>query len=120
VLLTFDWGNGELAGHDGPDEWQKDILCAIRDRIVSASEAIQIAVASGHGVGKSALVSWLILWAIVTLPDTRGIVTANTESQLRTKTWAELSKWHRLCICRDWFILTATAIYAADAAHERT
>jgi hypothetical protein len=120
VLLAFDWGNGELAGHDGPDEWQKDILFAIRDRIVTASQAIQIAVASGHGPGKSALVSWLILWAIATLPDTRGIVTANTESQLRTKTWAELSKWHRLCICRDWFVLTATAIYAADERYERT
>jgi hypothetical protein len=57
---------------------------------------------------------------MATLPDTRDIVTANTESQLRTKTWAELSKWHRLCICRDWFVLTATAIYAADPAHERT
>jgi hypothetical protein len=120
VLLAFDWGKGELDSHEGPDDWQKDILCAIRDRIVSASEAIQISVASGHGPGKSALVSWLILWAMATVSDTRGIVTANTESQLRTKTWAELSKWHRLCICRDWFALTATAIYAADAAHERT
>ena len=35
-------------------------------------------VSSGHGVGKSAQVSWAILWAISTHEDTRGVVTANT------------------------------------------
>jgi hypothetical protein len=52
--------------------------------------------------------------------DCRGIVTANTASQLASKTWAELAKWHRLCICRHWFCLTATAIYSTDPEHELT
>jgi hypothetical protein len=47
-------------------------------------------------------------------------VTANTATQLHTKTWAELAKWHRLCICGFWFTLTATAIYSVDPAHEKT
>lgn len=68
----------------------------------------------------SGLVSWLILWALATMPDTKGVVTANTEIQLRTKTWAELAKWHRLFIAQHWFTLTATAIYSVDPAHERT
>ena len=72
------------------------------------------------GPGKSVLVAWVILWAITTHPDTRGIVTANTESQLRQKTWAELAKWFRLCLWRHWFDMTATAIYSSDAAHEKT
>jgi hypothetical protein len=46
-----------------------------------------MAVASGHGIGKSALVAWIILWAMSTLHDSRGMVSANTEGQLRTKTW---------------------------------
>jgi hypothetical protein len=54
-----------------------------------------------------------------TYEDTRGVVTANTDTQLRTKTWAELSKWYRLCIVKPWFTLTATAIYAKDKEHER-
>jgi hypothetical protein len=83
-------------------------------------EAVQIAVASGHGVGKSCLVAWIILWAISTFEDTRGVVTANTETQLKTKTWAELGKWHRLFIGSDLFKLTATAIFSADSNHERT
>ena len=73
------------------------------------------AVASGHGVGKSALVAWIILWALSTLPDTRGVVTANTEGQLRTKTWPELAKWHGLAINRDWFTYTATALHSVAA-----
>jgi hypothetical protein len=51
--MVFDWDKGELAGHDGPDDWQRDILSAIRDRIVTASEAIQIAVASDTGLGRA-------------------------------------------------------------------
>jgi hypothetical protein len=58
---------------------------------------LQIAIASGHGPGETALVAWIILWAMLTEADTRGVVTANTESQLRTQTWAELAKWFRLC-----------------------
>lgn len=119
VLLVFPWGDGELTGHTGPDTWQIDILTAIRDGL-SLNHALRIAVASGHGPGKSALVAWILLWAVATCVDTRCVVTANTDTQLRTKTWAELAKWYRLCLCRHWFNLTATALYSVDGAHERT
>lgn len=120
VLFAFPWGSGELAAFpDGPDEWQRELLVAVRDRLLTLTEALQIAVASGHGIGKSALVAWLILWALSTFEDTRGVVTANTDSQLRTKTWPELAKWHRLFIGRRFFELTATAIYSKQPAHEK-
>lgn len=119
VLFAFDWGKGDLKDSDGPDEWQRGVLVAIRDGL-SLDSALRLAMASGHGIGKSCLVSWLILWAMSTKVDTRGVVTANTAVQLKTKTWAELSKWHRLCICGYWFELTATAIYAKDPKHEKT
>ncbi len=123
VQAAFEWGQGELVGFDGPDEWQRDALIEIGKRLqagMSADEAIQLAIASGHGIGKSALVSWLILWAIATHEDTKGVVTANTENQLKTKTWAELAKWHRICLVRHWFELTATALFSKDPAHEKT
>jgi hypothetical protein len=88
--------------------------------LLTIEEAIQIARASGHGIGKSALVAWIILWAISTFEDTKGVVTANTENQLKTKTWAEVSKWHRMFIARDLFKMTATALFANDPLHERT
>jgi hypothetical protein len=52
--------------------------------------------------------------------DVKGVVTANTENQLKTKTWAEVAKWHRLCVTKDWFILTATALFSSDEKYEKT
>lgn len=120
VYWAFPWGSGELKGFDGPEPWQVELLEAVGNGLITISEAIQIARASGHGIGKSAFVSWLILWSISTMTDARGVVTANTETQLKTKTWAELGKWHRLFIARHWFTLTATAIYSSNPAYERT
>lgn len=117
VMWAFPWGEpGELAQYHGPEEWQCDILQTIHDEL-SFDKALRIAVASGRGIGKSALVSWLILWALSTFVDTRGVVTANTESQLVTKTWAELAKWYRLFIGRDLFKMTATTVYSVDPQH---
>lgn len=121
VHAAFPWGEaGDLERHDGPDIWQAKVLNEIKEGLKTPNEVIQEAVASGNGVGKSSLVSWIILWALATRPDTRGVVTANTEIQLRTKTWSELSKWFRLFIANHWFTMTATAIYSVDPAHERT
>lgn len=130
VKYAFPWGEagGELEKYPGPDAWQTEVLQHITDQLkagrITPTEAvgivIRIAIAAGNGPGKSALVAWIILWGMTTAPDTRGVVTANTDTQLRTKTWAELAKWHRLCIAKAWFQLTATAIYAKDKEHERT
>ena len=104
VMGAFPWGEEgtRLEGVAGPEEWQWDLLCRIRDGL-PLGEAIQEAVASGHGVGKSALISWIIIWGLSTLPDTRGVVTANTETQLKSKTWAELGKWFGMFIAREYF-----------------
>ncbi|MCP4450735.1 MAG: terminase, partial [Planctomycetes bacterium] len=87
---------------------------------VEREQVIREAIASGHGIGKSALVAWLILWAMSTKVDTKGVVTANTERQLKTKTWAELGKWHRLSICSHLFEFTATALFCSDKEFEKT
>jgi hypothetical protein len=118
VQWAFPWGEGELAGYDGPFEWQTKVLDAVKDGL-PLNRAIRIAVVSGHGVGKSSLIAWLVLWSMSTAGDTRGVVTAGTEDQLRTKLWAELAKWHRLFVARQFFTLGATSLVSADPAHER-
>src|SRR5215831_481107 len=120
VMGAFPWGveNTSLENEQGPEEWQRDILNKIKFGLLDVNRAIQLAVASGHGIGKSALVAWIILWSLTTCADTKGVVTANTENQLKTKTWAELGKWHHLFIGKAYFKLTATAIYQPD--RERT
>lgn len=125
VFFAFPWGEpGELESREGPEPWQIVLLEEIGGKLrageISLGEAIQMARTSGHGIGKSACVSWIILWALSTFADTKGVVTANTENQLKTKTWVELAKWYRLFIARDFFKMTATAIFSADPAHERT
>ena len=86
VMYAFPWDvpGSPLAGEGGPQPWQRDILEQLGEGLMSAEEAVRVAVASGHGVGKSALVSWIVLWALSTVRDTRGIVTANTEGHAQT------------------------------------
>jgi len=119
VKAAFPWGKGELEGQT-PQPWQFALLEDIRKGLKTLGEVIHEAVASGNGIGKSALVSWLILWAMATREDTKGVVTANTDTQLRTKTWAELAKWHRLFIASWMFEYTATSLYSTEKQHDKT
>ena len=122
VQAAFPWGEKgtPLETMDGPFEWQREVLQHIKDNINDKNKAIKIAVASGNGIGKSALVSWLILWAFSTYPDSRGVVTANTEKQLTSKTWAELNKWYGMYILRDLFGLNGLRLHSIDKGSENT
>ena len=105
VKFIFPWGKGDLAGQTGPDAWQAEMLQEIGQQLEDGATTLRHAVASGHGVGKSALVAWLILWMMNTRPDMAGVVTANTQRQLGGKTWAELARWNKRAInahCLKW------------------
>jgi hypothetical protein len=124
VKSFYPWGSGELsgAGSDGPRVWQKDVLFEIGEKLKNIETRYQpicIAVASGHGIGKSALIGQIVHWGMSTCEDCKVIVTANTEAQLRTKTWPEISKWFNLGINKHWFKPTATAITSVEKDHER-
>ena len=120
VLYAFPWGvaGTPLEAYDGPHEWQRDQLegigAALKAGTLTTEEAIQQVVqeatASGHGIGKSAEVAMITCWAMATMPHCRGVVTAGTENQLRTKTQPEVAKWARMMICAHWFECTATKI----------
>jgi hypothetical protein len=114
VMFAFPWGQKgtPLEHQSGPRRWQKEILQEIaehlkdcrRRRVNNLSpEVFREAVVSGRGIGKSALVAWLVLWMLSTGLGSTTIVTANTESQLKSRTWAELGKWHTLAINAHWF-----------------
>jgi hypothetical protein len=110
VLYNFPWGvkGTFLENETGPDDWQIRVMTAIRDGVLTPGEAIQIAVSSGHGVGKTTLVAWLIKWFMSTRFSPQIVVTANTKVQLETKTWRELAKWHNVGLDKIWFEHTAT------------
>lgn len=108
VMFVYPWGEGELSGFDGPDQWQKDVLNQIGAELkarkfdgVNPVAPLMMATASGHGIGKSALTAWITNWIMDTRPFANGVITANTAPQLETKTWAEIAKWNRRSITRD-------------------
>jgi hypothetical protein len=120
VLYAFPWGEpGELEGEIGPDKWQTAFLeglgSEIRANMKSAQpfpwKPIRRAVSSGHGIGKSTMVAWLVNWIMVTRPHSIGTITANTFTQLETKTWAAIQHWTKLSIYSDWFEITSNLFY---------
>lgn len=130
VMAMFPWGDPEtsLRHKHGPEPWQKEILQAVsthslenhwRKLLGFDYRVWRSTVASGHGVGKSALVAWIILWLMSTRMDTRGVVTANTANQLATKTWPELSKWYQLVLNKHWFTWTSSALTYALYPEEK-
>ena len=68
------------------------------------------ATASGRGPGKSTLVAWLTHWMMSTRLGSTTIVTANTEPQLKTRTFAEISKWVSMSINAHWFEVTVLSV----------
>lgn len=124
VWYAYDWGQGELVGEgaSAPRAWQLEEFARVRDHLSDPAtryQPLRIAVASGHGIGKSAFIGMLCNWAMSTCEDTRIVVTANTESQLRTKTWPEISKWARLSITSPWWAVPGLSMYSNEHGREK-
>ena len=113
VELQEPWKSKYNVSH-GPDKWACEFLDRLGQEIKArgfdgskAVDPIQFATASGHGIGKSTLTAWLILFIMSCYPKCKGVVTATTQPQLATKTWSELGKWLRLCITQHWFVYSS-------------
>lgn len=83
---------------DRPVEFTVDLIGVTPDdaqaKIMrSVAENPRTTVRSGHGIGKSALQSWLILWFLSTRPFPKIPCTAPTKHQLYDILWAEVAKW---------------------------
>lgn len=115
IYYAFPWLEMDtvLQDHSGPDKWQIETLDELGRECMRTDleTAVKMAIASGHGTGKTALIAWIILWFISTRPHPQIVATANTGEQLTNKTWRELAKWHKLAINGHWFEHTATKFY---------
>lgn len=70
-----------------PDEWQDDVMLAISDG------HRQIAVRSGHGVGKTACISWVNIWFMTVFTPAKLVVTAPAAGTIDDGIGNEIKQW---------------------------
>lgn len=70
------------------ETYQVDIMNAIRDHN-------KVCVRSGHGIGKTAVASWIINWFFDTRPESKVIATASAWRQITRMLFPEVHKWRR-------------------------
>ena len=122
MKCAYPWKKGPLKDSTGPRAWQAKVAADIRDHLKNPEtrfQPCQVAVASGHDIGKSAFVAMMTDWGLSTCEDSKVLITANTDTQLRTKTWPEMDKWFKLAINDFWFRVNAESITVRDPKHER-
>lgn len=115
VRVMYRW---PIKGEPGPDTWQTEVLTwigqQVRDRRYNGVDSvppIRLALATGHGIGKTSLFAWLVDWLLSTRPHCRGTVTANTADQLQLKTWAAVQEWTARCLTGHWFEINSAIMY---------
>ena len=120
VLMVFPWGQKDtpLEHFTGPRKWQREVLQDLTAHIKQNNgkldfDTFRMATGSGRGIGKSALVSWLVIWMLSTRIGSTTIVSANSEAQLRSVTWAEITKWLSMALHGHWFEVSATRLMPA-------
>ncbi len=119
VMFVYPWGKKgtPLAGKKGPREWQRKELRRLKQFIADnrmktgiglTPEMLKRSIAAGRGIGKSAYISWIADWFQTTRIGSTTGISANSESQLRTVTWGELTKWTAMAIHSHWWEISAT------------
>ena len=107
--LVYPWGEpGHRLEHKTLRGWQRGFLHDLGQQVRARNfdpfsgkgnttvAPLQFSTSSGHGIGKSALVAMLVHWIHFCWPDSRVIVTANTQGQLKSRTWAAVGEWMRM------------------------
>lgn len=118
---AYPWGSQALPA-SGPREWQADVMRTIGGHLADPAtrfQPLRIAIASGHGIGKSAGIAMLTKWALDCWLDARVVITANTEGQLLTKTSPEIAKWCSMALTAEMSKPNATSIVSTARGHEK-
>ncbi len=113
---AWDWGNGNLEGKD-IRVWQSEVLDDLAEHLSDPDTRHLVyrgAIASGHGIGKSALTGILTTWAESCWVNPRVVITANTENQLLTKTSPEVGQWVKSSVFGDLFDCETMSIKYKD------
>lgn len=126
ALTMYPWGRSGTPyanWPDGPDLWQATVLRDIGAHMLAVAtgqtpdRTTQVAVRSGHGIGKSWLIQLIIQWFLSTRSNPQIVVTAGTKTQLETKLWRELNKNYTHALNGHWFEWSATSFRLKGEGH---
>lgn len=73
--------------------WQQYAILLAVERALEGKAVKRISIASGHGIGKSATISWLLLWYLLCFKNSQVPCTAPSSDQLFDVLWKEVSLW---------------------------
>ena len=81
-----------------PEPWQLQVLrdydkARTQNGLIREAYFVRISIASGHGVGKTTLLAWLIIHHLLTLYPQKTAVTAPSSNQLWDALWPETKSW---------------------------
>ena len=124
VHWAYPWGRAgtPLANLAGPRKWQLEDLRRLADHVREQAfrhanglplRMWKEARSSGRGPGKSAKFGMVAHWMLSTHIGSTVIVSANTESQLRTRTFPEFGVWFGSALNAHWFTLETMRIVPA-------
>src|SRR5262245_53441694 len=89
VLGLLPYGADNPGGKTQLEQWQDQFLREF------CRPPYRHSVRAGHGVGKGTVIAILALWFVCTRYDSKCVLTANSQDQLRDNNWPELKKWQR-------------------------
>ena len=124
VHYAFPWGRKGTVFENlkGPRDWQYEELDALGEHVRAQSFASdnglplkmwRSAYSSGRGPGKSALFGMIAHWQLSTHIGSTVVLAANTEGQLRSRTFPEFAVWTGSAINAHWFSIETLRITPA-------
>lgn len=85
--------------------------CEMLDAVASNR---RISVRAGRGIGKTAYLSWLILWQLCVKGNTKVMATAPSFPQLQSVLWPEVQRWLSGSLVKNCFTFTKRRLYRND------
>ena len=124
VMFASPWGKagGPLENWKGPRTWQRDDLQEMTAHIREQKRRMALgmtplvwkkATSAGRGPGKSAKIAWLADWMMTCRIGSTSIITANTEPQLKSRTFSEIGRWTTMLINAHWFESNVLTVFPA-------
>lgn len=73
--------------------WQQWLILLSMEKALKKEAQRSLSIASGRGIGKSATLSWIMLWFLFSFPDCQIPCTAPGQQQMYDVLWKEIALW---------------------------